>query len=55
MTPTEFRTIRDRLGLTQAELARVLGYHHPSHISSFERETGGARAVPTLLALDASL
>ena len=27
MTSTEFRTIRDRLGLSQAELGRLMGLH----------------------------
>lgn len=27
MTSTEFRAIRDRLGLTQAELGRLMGLH----------------------------
>jgi transcriptional regulator with XRE-family HTH domain len=27
MTSTEFRAIRDRLGLSQAELGRIMGLH----------------------------
>lgn len=27
MTSTEFRSIRDRLGLSQAELGRIMGLH----------------------------
>lgn len=50
MTNHEFRAIRQRLGLTQAELARVLGYAHVMTISVYERETN-PRATPHLLAL----
>lgn len=49
MTNHEFRAIRLRLGLTQAELARVLGYYGALHISNYERETN-PRPVPELLA-----
>lgn len=38
MTPTEFRTIRQGLLLTQKELAEILGYRHKVRISEFERE-----------------
>lgn len=50
MTNHEFRAIRKRLGLTQAELARVVGYYGAMHISQFERAKN-PRAVPHLLAL----
>lgn len=50
MTNHEFRTIRQRLGFTQAELASFLGYGSPMRISEFERETN-PRPVPRLLAL----
>lgn len=49
MTPTEFRTIREKLGFTQAELAAFLGYGSPMRISEFERKTN-PRPVPDLLA-----
>jgi transcriptional regulator with XRE-family HTH domain len=48
VTPAQFRAIRQRLGLTQAELAAVLGYHGPMAISQFERESN-PRDVPPLL------
>lgn len=50
MTPTEFRDIRLRLGLTQAQLASFLGYGSPVRISEFERDTN-PRPVPRLLAM----
>lgn len=50
MTPAEFRAIRQKLGLTQAELAALLGYGTPLRISEFERATN-PRPVPRLLAL----
>jgi len=37
MTPEEFRAARVQLGLTQAELARVLGYGKPIRVSEIER------------------
>ncbi len=50
MTPDEFRAIRQRLGLTQAQLAVYLGYGSPMRISEFERETN-PRPVPRMLAM----
>lgn len=50
MTPAEFRAIRLRLGMTQAELAAFLGYGSSLRISEFERATN-PRPVPRLLAL----
>ncbi|MFU0504133.1 helix-turn-helix domain-containing protein [Pseudaminobacter sp. NGMCC 1.201702] len=50
MTSQEFKLIRTRLGLTQAELASVLGYASALQISSYERATN-PRPVPQLLAL----
>lgn len=38
MTPAEFRTIRSELGLTQAQLAPLLGYSNKVRVS--ELETG---------------
>lgn len=39
MTGHEFHLIRLCLGLTQRQLALVLGYRHPIRISEFERAT----------------
>lgn len=39
MTGHEVRAIRRRLGLTQAELARLLGYARGLRVSELERET----------------
>lgn len=50
MTNQEFRKIRLRLGLTQAELARVLGYPHPMQVSELERETN-PKPVPRHVAM----
>lgn len=50
MQPTQFRTIRQELGLSQAALARVLGYSSPMRISEFERATN-PRAVPAHVAM----
>lgn len=46
MTNHEFRAIRLRLGMTQAELARVLRYDRPLTVSTYERETN-PRKIPT--------
>lgn len=37
MTPAQFKQIRATLGLTQAKLAKVMGYAYALQISSFER------------------
>jgi transcriptional regulator with XRE-family HTH domain len=50
MTPQEFRTIRHRLGLTQAELAGLLGYALPLQVSELERKTN-PKPVPRYLDL----
>ena len=50
MTNHEFRAIRLRLGLTQAELAAVLGYPHPMQVSVLERATN-PKPVPRHVAL----
>jgi len=50
MTNHEFKAIRLRLGLTQAELARVLQYSTPLTISTYERATN-PRPIPTHVAL----
>jgi len=50
MTNHEFRAIRQSLGLTQAQLSRVLHYETPLTISTYERATN-PRPVPTHVAL----
>lgn len=50
MTNTEFRAIREQLGLTQAQLAVVLEYAKPLTISTYERATN-PRPIPTHVAL----
>ncbi len=50
MTASEFRTIRLRLGLTQAELAAVLGYPIAMQISELERITN-PKPVPRHVAM----
>lgn len=46
MTNHEFRAIRQRLGLTQAQLARVLRYETTLTVSTYEREKN-PRSIPT--------
>ena len=47
---TEVRAIRDHLGLTQAQLAPLLGYGDPSRVSELERgDRRPSRAVVLLL------
>lgn len=36
MTPTEFKTIRSKLGLSQPQLAAFLGLRSKSHVSRIE-------------------
>lgn len=36
MTPTEFRAARESLGLTQSQLAAILGYGAKSRIAEIE-------------------
>ena len=50
MTNHEFREIRKRLGLTQTELAALLGYGRKVRISEFERRTN-PKAIPHLVRL----
>lgn len=50
MTPQEFRAIRHRLKMTQADLAQLLGYTMPLAISGFERKTN-PKPVPYHLGL----
>jgi DNA-binding transcriptional regulator YiaG len=41
MTPDEFKTIRRTLGLTQPELARVLGYASRNGVAILESAASG--------------
>lgn len=52
MTPAELKQARSDLGLTQAQLAAVLGYAHKIRISELERGVAmpGASAVLLLRA-----
>lgn len=50
MTPQQFRAIRLRLNMTQADLAQLLGYSMPLTISQFERKTN-PKPVPRHLDL----
>ncbi|RWN51409.1 MAG: XRE family transcriptional regulator [Mesorhizobium sp.] len=50
MTASEFKEIRLRLGLTQAELAAVLGYPLAMQVSELERATN-PKPVPRHVAL----
>jgi transcriptional regulator with XRE-family HTH domain len=49
MTGAEFKAIRQALGLTQRQLANVLGYAHPVRVSEFER-TAWPQPVPKRVA-----
>lgn len=51
MSPSEFRAIRLQLGLTQAGLARLLGYAHASRVAALEADVASKahRSVPPLL------
>ena len=49
MTPETFKEVREALGLTQAEVADLLGYGHPSRIS--EIENGRRKPGDTVLLL----
>lgn len=46
MNNHEFRAIRQRLGLTQAQLSRVLRYEAALTVSTYEREKN-PRPIPT--------
>ena len=50
MTNDEFRAIRQKLGLTQAQLSRVLGYETALTVSTYERATN-PRQIPTHVAM----
>jgi len=41
MTPAEFRDIRIKLGLTQPELAVLLGFNHASTVGALESAKSG--------------
>lgn len=43
MTPTEFRAIRKKLGLTQAQIAPCIGYKGLAKVSNMET---GHRPIP---------
>jgi transcriptional regulator with XRE-family HTH domain len=49
VTPQEFQAIRKRLDLTQAQLAKVLGYAHAAQVASFESNAKTTRVIPPLL------
>ena len=48
MTPSEFKAIRVGLGLTQAELAVLLGYAHRNGVSILESVASGRLVPPTV-------
>ena len=50
MNNEEFKKIRLRLGLTQAQLAAVLGYSIPMQVSELEREKN-PKSVPRHVAM----
>lgn len=50
MSPKEFKEIRKRLGMTQAQLADILGYGARVRLSEFERATNPV-PIPRLVAL----
>lgn len=50
MTNNEFRAIRLKLGLTQAQLSRVLGYETALTVSTYERATN-PRQIPQHVAM----
>lgn len=50
MDNNEFRAIRARLGLTQAQLAKILGYPRATQVSEIERPTN-PKPVPRHVAM----
>jgi transcriptional regulator with XRE-family HTH domain len=50
MTNIEFRAIRQRLGLTQAQLSHVLQYASALTVSTYERDKN-PRPIPTHVGL----
>ena len=49
MTAAEFKALRQSLGLTQIQLAKILGYATRERVAGIELETRTARQVPALL------
>jgi len=49
MTPAEIRSARLALGLTQKQLATLLGYSHHTQVSVIERGVARPGAAVTLL------
>lgn len=51
MTPAEFKAIRLALGMTQPQLADLLGYAHTATVGQFETDAASKyhREVPPLL------
>ena len=49
MTPADIRAARDKLALTQAQFARVLGYGDVARVSELER--GERRPGPAVVLL----
>ena len=52
MTKGEFRRIRHAVGLTQAQLAHVLGFAAPNYVSVLEGRSASAkdRTIPPMVA-----
>jgi transcriptional regulator with XRE-family HTH domain len=50
MTAFQFRYIREKLGLSQSQLADVLGFKYPSYIRQMETAGTTRRDVPHLVA-----
>jgi transcriptional regulator with XRE-family HTH domain len=51
MTGEEFKAIRLKLGLSQAKLARLIGYSHAMMVSTFERPKNQRKISPQLALL----
>lgn len=49
MTGAEFKAIRAALGLTQVQLAAVLGFNQRSYLAAFEGSTKSSREIPPLV------
>ena len=50
MTNDEFRAVRSSLGLTQAQLARVLGYAARENVALLESAGDWTREIPSAIA-----
>lgn len=46
MSPEEFRAIRNRLGLTQKQMARWMGFAHATRIAKLEAGVGSKTHQP---------